>query len=149
MKKALAVIGLSTLLLAGCGGGGDPVSTDTGPKDAAWVQSEVGATTVAGASGDTFTVTIPVQDNLTRGLMEKGFWADAGEVIAAAQQSTVTAPDLVVKGTYELQDTRGNSLGDQDVIRGEYSDFRGINVENVADFKDAADATWLHPAFQG
>lgn len=148
MIRKMAAAGLCTMLLAGCGAGGDAEATYTGPKDAAWVSSEVDASSAV-VKGDTFTVTIPVQDNLTRGLMETGFWHDAGKVIEAAQASTVTAADLVVTGTFELQDTRGNSLGDQDVIRGEYADFRGINVDGVADFKDAADDTWLHPAFQG
>lgn len=127
------------LVTGGCGGG------DNSPHDLGWLKSQTKASDVA-AAGKTLTVTIPISDNLTKGMIKDGFWIDAGKVIKAAQSTETTAKDLVVKGTYPMQDNRGNSLGDMVVMRGEWDDFAGINVARVSDFEAAANKTWVHPA---
>jgi hypothetical protein len=108
--------------------------------------------TTSGKAGKPIEVTFAIDDNLTAKLMRYGARHDVVKILQETDQhATWKFSDLIVRGTFSMQDKLGNIEEDQ-VVFARYSrkTVHGINFENFDpdNVWEVAEVRAIHPEFQ-
>lgn len=101
--------------------------------------------------GRDMDVTFAMSDNFTNNMIRRGFYSDARDVLIAVKNSGLKVKRVTVWGTFSMQDRKGNSLGQVNVINLGFDDIREINLDNLygeEDLTGASDVNFVHPAFR-
>lgn len=99
----------------------------------------------------TMVVTWALDENLTEGLTKDSARIGTVDVLKALKKSKVTYKEVLLVGTYSMQDVYGN-VEETDVINARFAQeiVNKINFDNV-NFKDIfllASEVYIHPAFE-
>lgn len=106
----------------------------------------------SGKAGKPITVKVAFDDNLTANLVRVGARKDVVDILKAVQEDADWKySDVVVRGTFSMQDKLGNADESQ-VVLARYSR-KTVNKINFKNFLstnvwEIADARLIHPEFQ-